>query len=103
MIFTNTPSSRNPPDEQGVREEWEKHIGWHRKEDIGRLRKNNIYAQQGSDKNIHNDEDLTHFRRWWFSSIVVIILIIGIIFRRIFSHNKCRKGSKRRKTMESIV
>lgn len=94
-----------------MREEWEKHIGWHRKEDIGRLRKNNnqpavdpqIDAQQGSDKYIHNNDEDPSIRRWWFSSIVVIILIIGIIFRRIFSHNKCGKGSKRRKTMESIV
>ena len=94
-----------------MREEWEKHIGWHRKEDIGRLRKSNnqpaadpqIDAQQGSDKNIHNndDEDQT-IRRWWFSSILVFMLIIGIIFRRIFRH-KCRKGSKRRKTRESTV
>ena len=25
---------RNPPNEQGIREEWKKQTGWHRKEDI---------------------------------------------------------------------
>ena len=97
--------SRNPPDEQGVREEWEKHIGWHHKEDIRRLRKSNNHAQQRyvKPKNIHNNNDDIPSMRWWFSSILLFILIIGIIFSRIFSHNKCRKGSKRRKTIESIV
>ena len=103
--FYKSPSSRNPPDEQGVREEWEKHIGWHHKEDIRRLRKSNNHAQQRyvKPKNIHNNNDDIPSMRWWFSSILLFILIIGIIFSRIFRHNKCRKGSKRRKTIESIV
>ena len=28
----------NPPEEQGIRPEWQNHVGWHRREDIFRLR-----------------------------------------------------------------
>ncbi len=28
----------NPPEEQGIRPEWENHVGWHRKENIFNLR-----------------------------------------------------------------
>mmetsp|Transcript_15557 Transcript_15557/g.32868 ORF Transcript_15557/g.32868 Transcript_15557/m.32868 type:complete len:133 (+) Transcript_15557:120-518(+) len=40
----------NPPEEQGFREEWNEHTGWHRKEDI--------YLRRRQDKHHHNLQQL---------------------------------------------
>jgi hypothetical protein len=54
----------NPPDERGVRDEWEGHVGWHRKEDI--LGNESLTALRGRKKEppkVHNNHtDLRHDR-----------------------------------------
>jgi len=100
---------RNPPDEQGIREEWQKQTGWHRKEDIYRgLRRPNDNATQrliltsdannnikGSKPQRAINKQPSTLRLSSYSSrtisFLLIMLLVFIIVDRIKRGNKIRK------------
>ena len=92
---------RNPPDEQGIREEWKKEIGWHRKEDIYsglRRPKNNatskvkgLKTQNAINKRQSSTLRLSSYSSWTIF-FLLIMLVVCIIVDRIkrgqkFKHN----------------
>ena len=87
----------NPPEEQGVRPEWEQHAGWHRKEYVG-LRG---AEHKQSDANLGNasvepttdaEKNAVTFmgnKLWVFSCATVIALLVLLRIRN--SRHKTRK------------
>ena len=76
--ITGTFDFRNPPEEQGLREEWTKKTGWHRKEDI-RLRgrtapsKSGIEKRRGGHSFAAKDATAT-----WTAWAMVAIVAVGL-------------------------
>ena len=50
-LLVHAVVEENPPTEQGLRNEWERQTGWHRKEDI-------YQSQQNKDQSLEDFEDL---------------------------------------------
>ena len=88
---------RNPPDEQGIREEWKKEIGWHRKEDIYsglRRPKNNATSKVKGLKtqNAINKRQSSTLRlsySSWAIFFLLVMLVVCIIVDRI----KIKRGN----------
>ena len=104
--------SRNPPQEQGVREEWEDHVGWHRKEDLYHLRGRKANKQDGggdaNNSDLKNDNNkIVHLHLYQlkmprvdnrFSPIILgmMMIIICILLGRILNYKWRRKGDRMR-------
>mmetsp|Transcript_13609 Transcript_13609/g.29606 ORF Transcript_13609/g.29606 Transcript_13609/m.29606 type:complete len:131 (-) Transcript_13609:2185-2577(-) len=105
----------DPPDEQGIRDEWVKQTGWHRKEDIFLRRRHNkkqpdAAKDQGSLLNKidgtyqpplerHNISPHNTFKTW---IELLVIMITCVLFVRVFRSSR-RKRRTIRKKMEDIV
>ena len=106
-----TPT-RNPPEDQGIREEWKTHAGWHRKEDLYLRRRSNNnqpnLVQQNGDVNDgpslidgngnKNDNKISRGPWGVFGMISIIICCAYVIF--VFSK---RRGGRDRKKMKDVV
>jgi hypothetical protein len=79
----------NPPEEQGIRPEWQNHVGWHRKENIFKLRgrkegdvSKQLGVHQNSLANIdESNQSLSGLHKVHtlvsFVSIVTVLIIIS--------------------------
>lgn len=48
----------NPPEERGVRSEWEEHVGWHVKENIrGQVRKPKLRGTKQQRESLHDNDN----------------------------------------------
>ena len=108
---------RNPPEEQGLREEWKEQAGWHRKEDVylrrrqsknqpdlvqqrGDANKNGSGKQNKIDGNNKKMHVLNPHHSWkvW---VILSIMIGCVVFGRMFYSR--RRGGKIRKKIEDLV
>mmetsp|Transcript_27769 Transcript_27769/g.50139 ORF Transcript_27769/g.50139 Transcript_27769/m.50139 type:complete len:133 (+) Transcript_27769:53-451(+) len=107
----------NPPEEQGLREEWKEQAGWHRKEDVYLRRRQNKnqpdLVQQRGDANENgsrkqNKIDGNHTKMHvltphhsWKVWVILAIMIGCIVFGHCFYSR--RRGGKIRKKIEDLV
>lgn len=109
----------NPPEEQGLRPEWENHVGWHRKENIFNLRGHededaaselhpNHPAQTGESNEALTEIQKTHiFNKTSFLSSASILTML--IICKIYAHKYYCKPNimscslKPRKTEADLV
>lgn len=102
----------NPPEEQGVREEWRGQVGWHRKENI-RVRDGSSVSLRGSKNSpVANDNlvdshgnevavnalGMVATKKWWEESLNLLYIICGVllvlgIIMRLFHSRWRTKGS----------
>jgi len=109
----------NPPEEQGIRPEWQNHVGWHRKENIFNLRgredkedatpkelprNHEVYTE--SNEALHGIQEVHTLNTTTFlsSASLITVLIICIICVRIYySKTNMSCSIKPRKTEAELV
>ena len=112
LLHLRLTPTRNPPEDQGIREEWKTHAGWHRKEDLYLRRRSNNnqpnLVQPNGDVNDgpslidgNGNKNVNKISRgpWGvFGMISIIICCAYVIF--VFSK---RRGGRDRKKMKDVV
>lgn len=98
--------SENAAEEQGIREEWAEHVGWHRKEDIfgsrGRLRGSATAtaggggdSKQGQEFDIHSSTSGTSFSFQRFGAVVAVLAACASIwFTFLIVYKKSKKNKR---------
>lgn len=99
--------AENPPEERGVREEWSRQVGWHRKENIyGGLRGKNTVGEsaqkdvvtQGSQESELEVSDqgptpssIVATTKVYHTPIIIFFFGVIIVFWRVISMSKWKK------------
>lgn len=113
----------NPPEEQGIRPEWQEHIGWGRKEDIYNLRggqqvvvvdattteefnQSNYSAKAvGGQQHETADRSLPGRLHQSLNVVLAVLLPIVVALFAVYYYCSCKKlcGTKPRKTEAHLV
>ena len=109
----------NPPEEQGIRPEWQNHVGWHRKENIFNLRgredkedatpkelPRNHEVNTESNDALHGIQEVHTLNTTTFlssASLITVLIICIICVRKYYSKTNMSCSIKPRKTEAELV
>jgi len=103
----------NPPEEQGIRPEWQNHVGWHRKENIFNLRgredekdaaAKELYQNHPANTDESN-QSLSGLRKVHdlVSLVSIVTMVIITCARKCYCKTNSSCGIRPRKTEADLV